>query len=71
MIDNLMWAVTAASIAGSVGNIKKKRWGFMVWTLTNTAWVTYDIWKGAYAQSVMMVVFTGLSIWGWFAWKES
>ena len=69
MIDQLMWAVTTASIVGTIGNIYKKRWGFLVWAITNTAWVSYDIWKGAHAQATMMVVFTGLAAWGWFKWR--
>lgn len=70
MIEIMMWLVTAAALVGTVANIKQKRWCFAVWIATNGTWVWYDWRMGAYAQAALFLAYTGLSIWGWFAWKK-
>lgn len=68
---NLDWtfAVTAASIIGTVSNIYRKRWCFLVWMVTNATWCVYDWHIGAHGQSLLMGVYFGLAIWGWVRWK--
>ena len=70
MIDNLMWIVSAASLVGTVANIYKRRWCFVVWCATNTVWVAYDLDKGAHAQAALMACYACLSVWGLCRWKE-
>ena len=71
MIDQLMWVVTIASIIGTVANVYKKSWCFIVWASTNFMWVVYNIHKEIYAQAALWVVYFGLSVWGWCKWKKS
>lgn len=70
MISNLMWLVTGLSIAGTVLNIKKKRICFLIWLVTNSLWLAYDLSIGAYAQAAMMAVYVGLSVWGIIEWRK-
>ena len=70
MIDGLMWLVTVASIAGTVANIHQKRWCFAVWMVTNLLWVAYDVWKLAYPQAALQLVYAGLSAWGLLKWRR-
>ncbi len=70
MIGNLMWLVTALSIIGTIGNVHKKRWGFGVWSITNFAWVLYNIHLGAHAQATLFAVYFGLAIWGFIKWSK-
>ena len=64
------WFITVWSLIGTVLNIKKKRICFYIWTITNAAWCIYDFYFGLYAQSGLFAVYTGLAIWGIFAWRE-
>ena len=68
-LNNLMWAVTAASLVGAVANVYKRRWCFGVWLGTNLAWAGYDIWKDAPAQAALMAVYAGISAWGLVHWR--
>ena len=70
MIDLWMWAVSVASLVGTVANVHRKRWCFHVWAVTNACWACYDLWKGAYAQAALMAAYFGLSIWGLFTWRR-
>ncbi len=64
------WGLTALSIIGTVANIKKQRWCFLVWLCTNSAWCIYDFYIGAYAQSLLFLVYVGLAIWGLWEWRR-
>jgi nicotinamide riboside transporter PnuC len=69
-MNNLMWIVTAASISGTILNIKRKPVCFFIWLVTNSLWLIYDVSIGAYAQAAMMAVYVGLSLWGIVEWRK-
>jgi nicotinamide riboside transporter PnuC len=69
-LNHLTWLVTLAALVGTVANIKRKRWCFAVWMVTNALWCAYDWHIGACAQAALFAIYTGLAVWGWFAWKE-
>lgn len=62
--------VTIVSLIGTIANIYKKRWCFIIWLFTNATWCIYDFYKGLYSQSLLFLVYTGLSIWGLKQWKK-
>ena len=70
MIGYAMWIVTAASLTGTVLNIRRSRKCFVIWVVTNALWSTYDASIGAYAQSALHAVYTGLAVWGLIAWRK-
>jgi len=70
MID-WTWAVTAASLIGTVANIKKYSWCFIIWFFTNAIWAIYDYHIGAKAQSFQFAVYTGLAVWGIYEWRKN
>jgi nicotinamide riboside transporter PnuC len=63
-----MWLVTAASIVGTLANIYGRRWCFVVWMVTNILWVEYDVYKEAYPQAALMMVYALLAAWGYTKW---
>jgi nicotinamide mononucleotide transporter len=67
---NWTFAVTVLSIIGVIANTLKKRWCFIVWFFTNTIWCIYDYYIGAYAQSILFLVYIGLAVFGWFNWGK-
>lgn len=70
-LGTLMWGVTAASLVGTVANIKRLQWCFLIWGFTNTAWMAYDLYIGAYAQAALFFVNVLFSIWGLYAWGKT
>jgi len=64
------YLITAASIIGTIANIYKKRWCFMIWLFTNSAWCVIDTMHGLYAQSMLFVVYTILAVWGLIQWRK-
>lgn len=62
--------ITVASIIGTVANIYKKKWCFIIWLFTNSSWMVYDFYIGAYAQSLLFAVYTGLAVWGLYKWAK-
>lgn len=70
MIANLMWLVTAASLIGTILNIKKKQICFVIWLFTNSLWCVYDFSIGAYAQAALFSIYVALAIWGIIEWRK-
>jgi len=66
-----MWVVTFFSLLGTILNIKKKKICFWIWLFTNVTWCVYDYMIGAYAQSCLFLIYTGLAIWGIIEWQKS
>lgn len=71
MIGYAMWVVTAASIYGTVLNIRKCRRCFAIWLVTNVLWAAYDLSVGAYAQGALQSVYAGLAVWGLMEWRRT
>lgn len=70
LFDSLEWGVTGVSLVGTVANLYRRWWCFPLWVVSNAAWAAYDIYKGAYPQVALMVVYAALAIWGWQKWKR-
>ena len=64
------WFVTALSIFGTVLNIKKVKYCFAIWAVTNGFWAVYDFVIGAYAQSALFAVYFCLALWGIWEWQK-
>lgn len=68
---NCTFIVTALSLVGTVANVYKKRWCFVLWLFTNLFWCLYDFYLKIYSQSVLFLVYFLLAIWGLRKWKIS
>lgn len=64
------YAITLASIIGTVANIYKKRWCFIIWLFTNSLWCAVDIVAGLYSQAILFAVYVGLAVWGIVKWRR-
>lgn len=64
------YLITIASIIGTVANIFKRRWCFIIWIVTNTLWAVIDASKGLYSQTILFVAYFALSIWGLAKWGK-
>ena len=76
-IETGMWFVMGVSLLGTFLNVKAdhhaapsvrlKYASFVLWSLTNTVWIVYDVHKSAYPQAALMASYLALSLWG--LWK--
>ena len=64
------WIIAAASLVGVILNIKKNRWCFAIWAVTNFAWMVIDFKEGIPAQGVLMGVYFVLALWGLWKWRR-
>lgn len=62
--------LTILALIGVILNIKKHRACFYIWMFTNTSWAVVDFYKGIPMQGILFTIYTGLAVWGVFAWKE-
>jgi nicotinamide riboside transporter PnuC len=69
MID-FTWLITIASIVGTVANIYKRQWCFIIWLVTNSAWMIVDFCMGMYSQAALFAVYVGLAMWGLIQWRR-
>lgn len=68
MIEIFTWPLAVLTIVGVVFNIRKHRFCFVIWSVTNVFWVIYNYSIGAYAQAAVFGVYFGLAIWGIVRW---
>jgi nicotinamide riboside transporter PnuC len=59
------------SLVGVILNIKKKRVCFVIWLFTNASWCIVDAIHGIWTQSFLMLVYTGLAVWGIIEWRKN
>lgn len=69
-MEQISWIVTAASLVGTVLNIKKNKACFIIWTVTNAFWAGYDFMIGAYAQAALFATYFCLALWGMWEWNR-
>ena len=69
-MEQVSWAITVASLIGTVLNIKKNKACFMIWAITNAFWAVYDFNIGAYAQAALFATYFCLALWGLWEWHR-
>jgi len=62
------WTTCVISLIGAAFNVRKYRFGFVLWMISNTMWLTHNISNGEYAAAVQFGAFLGLSVYGFFVW---
>ncbi len=65
-----LWLVMILSLIGTVLNVYKVRWCFLLWGIGNLTWAAIDFHKGIPQQGVLMLIYFGISIWGWISWGK-
>lgn len=57
-------------LTGAYLNVKKNRFCFLFWMVSNLGYFFLGTYKGLYFQAIMFLVFFGVSVWGWFKWSK-
>ena len=61
--------IAVITIAGAILINYKRPEGFLLWIVSNAAWIYIDFVKGIPEQSIVYVFFFFTSIQGWFLWR--
>lgn len=69
-LEIFRWTTAIASLIGVILNIKKNRYCFYIWAVTNAAWTVIDLHAGIYAQSTLFFVYFCLAIYGIYEWRR-
>lgn len=64
------YIVTIASVIGTVANVYKKQWCFIIWLFTNSFWCVFDFMHGLYGQALLFAVYVLLAVLGLVKWKK-
>jgi nicotinamide riboside transporter PnuC len=64
------WIVTAICLIGTVLNVKKIQFCFVLWTIGNFLWLILDLYNKVYSRSLLDIIQLVLAIWGYVAWKK-
>jgi len=64
------WIVTTICLIGTVLNVKKIQFCFVLWTIGNFLWLILDLYNKVYSRSLLDIIQLVLAIWGYVAWKK-
>ena len=71
MINFLIWSFSIFNIFGTILNVKRSYWSFVIWTLCNIFWLLYDIFSHQYARVLSDIINLTTSTWGIFEWSKN
>ena len=69
-MKEIAYIMTAAAIVCTIGNSFKKRWCFIIWAITNTFWIAYNIKYQSYALALQYGFNLIMAIVGLIKWKD-
>ena len=72
MIDTISAIATICSLYGNYVVIKKNKFGFVIWLISNILWILINfIGVLNISQVIMFVIYGILNIYGWIKWKQT
>lgn len=72
MIDIISAIATICSLYGNYLVIKKNKFGFVIWLISNILWILINfIGVLNISQVIMFVIYGILNMYGWIKWKQT
>lgn len=72
MIDTISAIATICSLYGNYLVIKKNKFGFVIWLISNILWILINfIGVLNISQVIMFMIYGILNIYGWIKWKQT
>lgn len=68
-IDQSMYGFVLLSLIGNILVIKKNWIGYVLWLITNSAWILYNIYLQIYSQAVLFTIYNILALYGIYIWR--
>lgn len=69
MID-FTWFIITAGIVGTIANIYKRQWCFLIWLCTNSYLIGHNLIRHDYPQATLFAVYVLLAVWGLARWSK-
>lgn len=72
-LDWLTVAQVVVAVFGLVGQVYISRlnaFGFICWTVSNTAAIVINLHVGTYVMAAMFTAYLGLSLYGLWSWRQ-
>jgi len=72
MLTMLQWLATALSFIGAAINIKRSRWGFMVWNVAAIIWIWWALLSSPIPAGLIVTqaLFMCLNVYGFIEWSR-
>lgn len=70
MANVYTWVATVIALSGTVLNCKKKKVCFVLWTITNSMWLVWDLYNGTISRAFLDLVQLLLAIYGIYEWNK-
>jgi Nicotinamide mononucleotide transporter len=64
------WIIAGMALIGTYLNVKRNRYGFALWMITNSYFSILNIRLGSYPQSALFFVYFILAVYGFIAWHR-
>ena len=72
MIDIISAIATICSLYGNYLVIKKNKFGFVIWLISNILWILINfIGVLNISQVIMFMIYGILNVYGWIKWKQT
>jgi hypothetical protein len=65
-VNAYCWVATAICIAGTIINVKRINWCFVLWAVGETMWICYDLKVRNHSRAILDAVGLALAVLG--AW---
>ena len=67
MVEYLMWVVSVIAIVGFFLNMRKSKWGYVIWFISNVGFAVYNLYMKSYAETALWVFYSGMCVYGFMA----
>jgi len=64
------WIIAILALVGTYLNVKRNKYGFALWMLTNLYFSILNMRLGSYPQSALFFVYFMLAVYGFFSWNR-
>lgn len=67
-----VWAtiLTILSFLGAYLNLKKNKWGFILWVVADFFWGVYSLTIEQYGQTLVFFIYSFFAGWGYLEWHR-
>lgn len=66
----IAYIITVVAIIGTIANSFGKRWCFIIWGISNTFWIIYNISLSSYAQALLYAFNLAMAVVGFIKWGK-
>lgn len=65
-----IWPLVAASVLGTLAVARMRRWGWLMWVISNVGWLLYTAAQGRWPQAALWSVYLATAVYGLLQWRR-